>query len=134
MMDRGFHHIYLGLKAIIVKIYSMPNLRLTTKEVWLNRLDSWLVGVSERTMWPYYIYPLYTSNKTIRGWQVRFPSVLQLTNSNKAFMCSTLALRPCKDVQGCVAGGENKSLEIAIQHRDNTISNNFSYKFRCLIL
>jgi hypothetical protein len=120
-MDRGFHHIYLGLKSIIVNIYSMPNLRLTTKEVWLNRLDSWLVGVSERRMWPYYIYPLYTSNKTIRGWQVRFPSVLQLTNSNKAIMCSTL-------------GGENKSLEIAIQHRDNTISNNFSYKFRRLIL
>lgn len=107
----GGHHTYFGLNAIINKIYSSVNERFTDKEVWTSRLTIWLKAVSDRRDWgEYYIYPLYTPNKVIRGWQVRFPSTLKLPKSNKAFMCST-----CR--------GQDKALLIAVEYRNNVILN-----------
>ena len=106
----GGHHTYSGLKALIDKVYSSVNERFTDKEVWMNRLNDWLKAVSGRRDWgEYYISAIYTSNKEIRGWQVRFPSTLKLPKSNKAFMSST-------------CGGQDKALANAVQYRDKIIS------------
>lgn len=111
LIKSGGHHTYFGLNAIINKIYSSVNERFTDKEVWTSRLTIWLKAVSDRRDWgEYYIYPIYTPNKVIRGWQVRFPSTLKLPKSNKAFMCST-------------CGGQDKALLIAVQYRNNIILN-----------
>lgn len=109
MVKSGGHLTYLGLYALIDKIYSSTNERFIDKEVWINRLNIWLKVVSDRRCWgEYYIYPIYTSNKVIRGWQVRFPSTLKLPKS-KAFMCST-------------SGGQDKALLLAVEHRNIIIS------------
>lgn len=110
LMNAGGHHTYLGLNALINKVYSSTNERFTDKEVWASRLNDWLKAVSERRAWKYYTYPLYTSTKVIRGWQVRFPSSLKVpVKSNKAFICST-------------NGGQKKALQLAVQYRDKVIS------------
>ena len=111
MVKSGGHHTYFGLNALIDKIYSSVNERFTDKEVWTNRLNIWLKAVSDRRDWgEYYIYPIYTPNKIIRGWQVRFPSTLKLPKSNKAFMCST-------------CGGSSNAFALAIQYRDLILFN-----------
>lgn len=110
LVKMGGHHTYSGLKALIDKVYSSVNERFTDKEVWMNRLNDWLKAVSGRRDWgEYYISAIYTSNKEIRGWQVRFPSTLKLPKSNKAFMSST-------------CGGQDKALADAVQYRDKIIS------------
>jgi len=110
LVKLGGHHTYFGLNALIDKVYSSVNERFTDKEVWTNRLNIWLKAVSDRRDWgEYYIYPIYTPNKIIRGWQVRFPSTLKLPKSNKAFMCST-------------CGGKDKALSLAVEYRDKIIS------------
>lgn len=106
----GGHHTYFGLNALMDKIYSSVNERFTDKEVWISRLTIWLKAVSDRRDWgEYYIYPIYTPNKVIRGWQVRFPSTLKLPKSNKAMMCST-------------CGGQDKALLLAVEYRDKILS------------
>jgi hypothetical protein len=110
LVKLGGHHTYFGLFALIDKIYSNVNERITDKNVWISRLNLWLKAVSCRRDWgEYYIYPLYTPNKVIRGWQVRFPSTLKLYKSNKAMMCST-------------CGGVDKAFVLAVQYRDKSIS------------
>ena len=81
------------------------------KEVWAGRIEDWLKAVSARRDWgEYFISPIYTSDKQIRGWQVRFPSTLKLPKSNKAFMVSTW-------------GGQDKALSTAVQYRDKILLN-----------
>lgn len=110
LIDAGGHHTYLGLNALINKIYSSINERFTDKKIWLEILNVLLIVSSARRNWgEFYISPIYTSNKVIRGWQVRFPSTLDLPKSNKAFMCSTL-------------GGQDKAFSSAVQYRDKIIS------------
>lgn len=110
LVKSGGHHTYFGLNALIDKIYSSVNERFTDKEVWISRLNIWLKAVSDRRDWgEYYIYPIYTPNKVIRGWQVRFPSTLKLPKSNKALMCST-------------CGGQDKALLLAVEYRDKILS------------
>ena len=110
LVKSGGHHTYFGLNALIDKIYSSVNERCTDKEVWISRLNIWLKAVSDRRDWgEYYIYPIYTPNKVIRGWQVRFPSTLKLPKSNKAMMCST-------------CGGQDKALLLAVEYRDKILS------------
>lgn len=106
MVRSGGHHTYFGLNALINKIFNSVNEQFTDKEVWISRLTIWLKAVSDCTDWgEYYIYPIYTANKVIRGWQVRFPSTLKLPKSNKAMMCST-------------CGGQEKALFLALQYRN----------------
>jgi len=38
-MDAGGHHTYLGLNALINKVYSSINERFIEKEVWSSRLN-----------------------------------------------------------------------------------------------
>jgi hypothetical protein len=110
LVKSGGHHTYFGLNSIIDKIYSSINERFTAKEVWISRLNVWLKAVSDRRDWgEYYIYPIYTPNKVIRGWQVRFASTLKLPKSNKAFICST-------------CGGQDKALQLAVEYRDKILS------------
>lgn len=110
LVKSGGHHTYYGLNAIVDKIYSSVNERFTDKEVWISRLNIWLKAVSDRRDWgEYYIYPIYTPNKVIRGWQVRFPSTLKLPKSNKAFICSTYS-------------GQDKALAAGVRYRDKIIS------------
>jgi len=110
LVKSGGHHTYFGLNALIDKIYSSVNERFTAKEVWISRLNIWLKAVSDRRDWgEYYIYPIYTPDKVIRGWQVRFASTLKLPKSNKAFICST-------------CGGQDKALQLAVEYRDKIIS------------
>ena len=110
LVESGGYHTYFGLKALIDKVYSSINERFTDKEVWVSRLDIWLKSVSDRRDWgEYYIYPIYTPNKVIRGWQVRFPSSLKLPKSNKAFICST-------------NGGQDKAFLLAVEYRDKILS------------
>lgn len=110
LVGSGGHHTYFGLKALIEKLYGNTNERITDKETWMKRIEDWLKAVRARREWgEYYIYPIYTSNKQIRGWQVRFPSTLKLPKSNKAFMSST-------------CGGEDKALATAVQYRDKILS------------
>lgn len=87
----GGHHTFRGLNLLINKIYNSNHERFTDKKVWDERLKIWLYAKNNRRLHGhYYIYPLYTLNKDIRGWQVRFASSLKLpAKSNKAFMCST---------------------------------------------
>lgn len=106
----GGHHTYFGLKALIDKVYNSSNKRFIDKEVWMSRINDWLKAVSDRRdRGEYYISPIYTPNKEIRGWQVRFATSLKLPKSNKAFMFST-------------CGGQDKALEKAVQYRDKIIS------------
>lgn len=113
----GGHHTYFGLIALINKIYDSTNERFTDKEVWMGRIEDWLKAVSARREWgEYFISPIYTSNKEIRGWQVRFPSTLKLPKSNKAFMCST-------------CGGQDKALADAVQYRDKILSDWINHNF-----
>lgn len=117
LIRSGGHHTYFGLKALIEKIYDNTNERLTDKEVWMGRIEDWLKAVSARREWgEYYISPIYTSNKEIRGWQVRFPSTLKLPKSNRAFMTST-------------CGGQDKALATAVQYRDKIISDWINLNF-----
>lgn len=110
LIRSGGHHTYFGLKALVEKIYGNTNERFTDKETWMARIKDWLKGVSDRRVWgEYYIYSIYTSNKEIRGWQVRFPSTFKLPKSNKAFMSST-------------CGGQEKALSTAVQYRDKILS------------
>lgn len=106
----GGHHTYFGLKAIIDKIYNNVNKRSTDKDIWTNRLNIWLDAVKTRRDWgEFYIYAIYTSNKEIRGWQVRFPSTFKKAKSNKAFISST-------------CGGQNEAFVLAVQYRDKILS------------
>ena len=110
LVKSGGHHTYFGLHSLINKIYSSINERFIDKEVWISRLNIWLRAVSDRRDWAeYYIYPIYTSDKIIRGWQVRFASTLKLPKSNKAFMSTT-------------SGGQDKALILAKQYRDKVLS------------
>nr|ATI20295.1 hypothetical protein [Juglanconis sp.] len=112
LIRSGGHHTYFGLKALIDKIYAETNERFTDKDVWMGRIEDWLRAVSARREWgEYYISPIYTSTKEIRGWQVRFASTLKLPKSNKAkavFMNSTY-------------GGQAKALAAAVQYRDKIL-------------
>ena len=102
----GGHHTYFGLKALITKLYSITNERFTSKEIWDSRLEEWFV--SERRKWgEYYITPIYSPSKEIRGWQVRFPISFKLPN--KGFMCTT-------------HGGIDKTFKVAIEYRNNILS------------
>jgi len=113
----GGLHTYFGLRALINKIYDSTNERFTDKEVWMGRIEDWLKAVSARREWgECFISPIYTSNKEIRGWQVRFPSTLKLPKSNKAFMCST-------------CGGQDKALAAAVQYRDKILSDWINHNF-----
>ena len=113
----GGHHTYFGLIALINKIYDSNNKRFTDKEVWMGRIEDWLKAVSARREWgEYFISPIYTSNKEIRGWQVRFPSTLKLPKSNKAWMSST-------------CGGQDKALAAAVQYRDKILSDWINHNF-----
>jgi hypothetical protein len=117
LIRSGGHHTYFGLKALIEKIYDNTNERFRDKEVWMGRIEDWLKAVSARREWgEYYISPIYTSNKEIRGWQVRFPSTLKLPKSNRAFMTST-------------CGGQDKALATAVQYRDKIISDWINHNF-----
>ena len=117
LIRSGGHHTYFGLKALVEKFYGNTNERFTNKEVWVGRIEEWLKAVNARRDWgEYYISPVYTSNKEIRGWQVRFPSTLKLPKSNKAFMTST-------------RGGQDKALATAVQYRDKILSDWISQKF-----
>ena len=110
LVKSGGHHTYFGLKALIIKLYSSVNGRLTDEEVWMDRLEIWLKTASSRRAWgELYITPIYTPNKVIRGWQVRFPITLKLPKSNKAFMVST-------------SGEQEKAFALAVQYRDKIIS------------
>lgn len=105
----GGHHTYFGLNKLINKIYNNTNKRFTEKEIWINRLNLWLKAICERTIWgEYYIYAIYTSDKKIRGWQVRFPSTLKVSKYNKAFMCTTF-------------GGLDKAFSSAVKYRDKIL-------------
>jgi hypothetical protein len=80
----GGHHTYYGLNALIDKVYSSTNERFTEKEVWVSRLNDWLKTASDRReRGECYISPIYTPNKEIRGWQVRFPTTLKLPKPKK---------------------------------------------------
>nr|YP_009741049.1 Homing endonuclease [Fusarium pseudograminearum]YP_010390553.1 homing endonuclease [Fusarium acaciae-mearnsii]YP_010390719.1 homing endonuclease [Fusarium austroamericanum]YP_010390776.1 homing endonuclease [Fusarium boothii]YP_010390876.1 homing endonuclease [Fusarium cortaderiae]YP_010390930.1 homing endonuclease [Fusarium louisianense]YP_010390981.1 homing endonuclease [Fusarium meridionale]YP_010391033.1 homing endonuclease [Fusarium mesoamericanum]YP_010391144.1 homing endonuclease len=117
LIRSGGHHTYFGLKALVYRIYHSTNERITDKEVWMSRLEDWLKAVSaRRECGEYYISPIYTSNKQIIGWQVRFPSTLKLPKSNKAFMSST-------------CGGQDKALAIAVQYRDKILSDWINLNF-----
>lgn len=83
----------------------------------MGRIEDWLKAVSARREWgEYFISPIYTSNKEIRGWQVRFPSTLKLPKSNKAWMSST-------------CGGQDKALAAAVQYRDKILSDWINHNF-----
>jgi len=113
----GGHHTYFGLKVLIEKIYDNTNERFTDKDVWMDRLEYWLKAVSaRREHGEYYISPIYTPDKQIRGWQIRFPSTLKLPKSNKAFMSPT-------------CGGQDKALAMAVEYRDKTISDWININF-----
>lgn len=117
----GGHHTYFGLRALINKMYDSINERFTDKEVWMGRIEDWLKAVSARREWgEYFIYPIYTPNHEIRGWQVRFPSTLKMPGRtkqfNKAFMCST-------------CGGKAKALAAAVQFRDKILSDWINQNF-----
>lgn len=117
LIRSGGHHTYFGLKALIDKIYAETNERFTDKDVWMGRIEDWLRAVSARREWgEYYISPIYTSTKEIRGWQVRFASTLKLPKSNKAFMSST-------------CGGQDKALATAVQYRDKILSDWINHNF-----
>lgn len=117
LIRSGGHHTYFGLKALIDHIYAETNERFTDKDVWMGRIEDWLRAVSARREWgEYYIYPIYTSTKEIRGWQVRFASTLKLPKSNKAFMSST-------------CGGQDKALATAVQYRDKILSDWINHNF-----
>ena len=117
LIRSGAHHTYFGLQVLVNKIYQETNERFTDKQVWISRLEDWLKAVSTRREWgEYFISPVYTSNKKIRGWQVRFPSTLKLPKSNKAFMCST-------------CGGQDKALVTAVQYRDKILSDWINLNF-----
>lgn len=117
LVRSGGHHTYFGLKALIDKIYGSTNERFTEKEVWMSRIEDWLKAVSARRKWgEYFIFPIYSSNKEIRGWQVRFPSTLKLPKSNKAFMYSTY-------------GSQDKVFAAAVQYRDKIISHWINQNF-----
>ena len=106
------HHAYLGLKLLIDKVYNSTNERFTDKEIWNSRLNVWLNTVYSRLKWgEYYISPIYTSKKDIRGRQVRFPTTLKIpSKSNKVvFMNSSY-------------GGQEKTLAAAVQCRDKILS------------
>ena len=110
LVRSGGHHTYFGLRALINKIYDSTNERFTSKKVWMDRIEDWLKAVSARREWgEYFISPIYTSNREIRGWQVRFPSTLKFPKSNKALMSST-------------CGGQDKALAAAVQYRDKILS------------
>jgi hypothetical protein len=110
LIENGGHHTYLGLNALIDKIYATTNKRFIKKEVWETRLKDWLNTLSYgRNCGEYYISHIYTLNKQVRGWQVRFPSTLKLNNFNRAFMSSTY-------------GGSDKAFVLAVQYRDKIIS------------
>jgi hypothetical protein len=110
-IDIGGHHTYYGLKALIDKIYSSTNERFVDKETWDSRLEEWLKVVSARREWgEYYITPIYTSKKEIKGWQVRFPISIKLPKSNKGIMCSTY-------------GGQDKAFITAVQYRNSILIN-----------
>lgn len=113
LMDIGGHHTYLGLSALINKIYSSRNERFIDKEVWNSRLNLWLKAVLDNRKWgEYYIFPLFISTtKEIRGWQVRFLSSLKVpAKSNKAFMCLTNE-------------SQEKAFQLAVQYRNKIILN-----------
>lgn len=111
LIDIGGHHTYYGLKVLIDKIYSSTNERFVEKEVWYSRLEEWLKAVCERReCGEYYITPIYTSDKEIRGWQVRFPMSIKLPKSNKGFMCSTY-------------GGQDKAFLASVQYRNSILIN-----------
>ena len=124
LIRSGGHHTYFGLRALIEKLYSNTNERFTDKEIWMSRIEDWLKAVSARRDWgEYYISPIYTSNKEIRGWQVRFPSTLKLQHTsttahkyNKAFIVSTY-------------DGQDKALAAAVQYRDKIIRDWINQKF-----
>lgn len=117
LVRSGGHHTYFGLRALINKIYDSTNERSTAKEVWMDRIEDWLKGVTACRKWgAYYICPIYTSNHEIRGWQVRFPSNLKLPKSNKAFMNSTY-------------GGQERALISAVQYRDKILSDWINHNF-----
>lgn len=117
LVRSGGHHTYFGLRALINKMYDSTNERFTDKEVWMGRIEDWLKAVSARREWgEYFISPIYTPNREIRGWQVRFPSTLKFPKSNKALMCST-------------CGGQAKALAAAVQYRDKILSDWINQKF-----
>ena len=117
LVKSGGHHTYFGLRALINKLYDSTNEGLTAKEVWMDRIEDWLKGVSACRKWgAYYICPIYTSNHEIRGWQVRFPSTLKLPKSNKAFMNSTYS-------------GQERALISAVQYRDKILSDWINHNF-----
>lgn len=117
LINSGGHQTYFGLRALIEKIYNNTNERFTDKEIWMSRIEDWLKAVSARIEWgEYYISPIYTSNKEIRGWQVRFPSTLKLPKSNRAFRISTW-------------GGQDKALATAVQYRDKILSDWINQNF-----
>ena len=110
MVKIGGHHNYFGLKALIDKIYMVKNKRVTEKEVWLERLSIRAQALSSRSKYgEYYISPVYTSDKKIRGWQVRFPVSLKLTKIKKSFMFST-------------CGGQDRALQLAVEYRNKILS------------
>ena len=113
MVKLGGHHNYFGLKALIDKIYMSKNKRLTEKEVWLHRLSIRSQALSSRSKYgEYYISPVYTSDKNIRGWRVRFPSSFKLTKKNKAFIFST-------------CGGHDRAFQLAVEYRNKILSDFF---------
>jgi hypothetical protein len=117
LVRSGGHHTYFGLRALIDKIYDSTNERFTDKAVWMDRIEDWLKAVSARREWrEYFISPIYTSNRELRGWQVRFPSTLKLPKSNKAFMSKTY-------------GGQDKALAAAVQYRDKILSDWINQNF-----
>lgn len=117
LVRSGGHHTYFGLRALINKIYDSTNERFTDKEVWMDRIEDWLKAVSARREWrEYFISPIYTSNHEIRGWQVRFPSTLKFTKSNKAFMSKTY-------------GGQERALISAVLCRDKILSDWINHNF-----
>lgn len=110
LVRSGGHHTYFGLKALINKMYDSTNERYIDKEVWMGRIEDWLKAVSARREWgEYFVSPIYTPNREIRGWQVRFPSTLKLPKSNKAFI---------------LRGKEEpaKALLSAVEYRDKILS------------
>ena len=120
LIRSGGHHTYFGLKALIDKIYDNTNERFTDKEVWMGRIEDWLKGVSARIEWgEYYISPIYTSNKEIRGWQVRFPSTLKLPKSRIARASFLI----------CTLGDKDKALKAAVQYRDKILSDWINLNF-----
>lgn len=64
LIKLGGHHTYLGLRALINKIYDSSNRRVTDRQVWMERLDVWLKTVCDnRDKGQYYINAIYTTDK-----------------------------------------------------------------------